>query len=261
MHNTHYQIRRLRRLVLILILPFAVTFNPAPSAAQLDWLKKGRELMGSETPSETTEASQTALSQEEIAAGLKDALRVGSERVVDRLGSVDGFNADPEIHIPLPDNLDRVHTALQNVGMGGMMDDLELKLNRAAEHATPKARELFLESIQAMTLDDAMQIYQGPEDAATRYFERRMSLPLAKEMHPLVARSLEEVGAIQVYNTVMGRYQEIPFVPDVQADLTGYVVDQAMEGIFYYLAREEAAIRNDPVKRTTDILQKVFGRD
>lgn len=259
MHNTHYQIRRLRRLVLILILPFAVTFNPATASAQLDWLKKGRELMGTETPSETTEASRSTLSRKEIAAGLKDALRVGSERVVGRLGSVDGFNADPEIHIPLPDNLDRVRSALQNVGMGGMMDDLELKLNRAAEHATPQARQLFLESIEAMTLDDVMRIYQGPEDAATRYFERRMSLPLAGEMHPLVARSLEEVGAIQVYSTVMGRYQEIPFVPDVQADLTGHVVDQAIEGIFYYLAREEAAIRTDPAKRTTDILQKVFG--
>lgn len=256
MHNTHYQVRRLRQLVLFLLLPVALTFNPATAAAQLDWLKKGQELLGTETRPET---ARTTLSREEIAAGLKEALRLGSERVVDRLGDVDGFNADPEIHIPLPDNLKRIRSALQNVGMGGMMDDLELKLNRAAEHATPQARQLFLESIEAMTLDDVMQIYQGPEDAATRYFERRMSLPLGKEMHPLVARSLEEVGAIQVYDTIMGRYQEIPFVPDVQADLTGYVVDQAMEGIFYYLAREEAAIRNDPVKRTTDILQKVFG--
>jgi hypothetical protein len=139
------------------------------------------------------------------------------------------------------------------------MDDLELRLNRAAEAATPKAKKLFLDSIQDMTLEDVRRIYEGPDDAATRYFQAKMSEPLAGEMMPIVSDSLSEVGAIKSYDDAMGRYEAIPFVPDVKADLTGYVVDKGMEGIFYYLAKEEAAIRQDPLERTTDLLQKVFG--
>ena len=104
-----------------------------------------------------------------------------------------------------------------------------------------------------------MGIYNGPDDAATRYFQGKMSDPLAAEMQPVVERTLNQVGAIQAYDAVMGQYDTLPFVPDVKADLNSYVIDKGMEGIFHYLAQEEAAIRQDPVKRTTDILQTVFG--
>lgn len=246
-----YPTNRTRHLLLLFLLSLSLA-----GSAQGDWWQKGRELLGDLAPS--TETS-SRLSSQEVAAGLKEALRVGSETVVGQLGTRGGFNADPEVRIPLPSSLDRVRTALGRVGLSGMLDDLEVKLNRAAEHATPKARELFLQSIEAMTLEDAMGIYQGPPDAATRYFQDRMSEPLAMEMRPLVAESLAEVGAIQSYDAAMGRYRDLPLVPDVKADLTGHVVDQGMEGIFHYLAREEAAIRQNPVKRTTELLQKVFG--
>jgi hypothetical protein len=110
-----------------------------------------------------------------------------------------------------------------------------------------------------MTLDDVKAIYKGPEDAATRYFKRTMSPPLAKQMRPVIEESLSEVKAVQAYDDVMKQYQSLPFVPDVKADLTGFVVEKGMEGIFYYLAREEADIRKDPAKRTTDLLKRVFG--
>lgn len=139
-----------------------------------------------------------------------------------------------------------------------MMDDLELKLNREAEEATPPAKQLFWDSIEAMTLDDVTEIYNGPEDSATRYFQGKMSVPLASSMQPIVEQALSQVGAIQAYDAVMGQYAALPFVPDVKSDLNRYVVDKGMEGIFHYLAIEEAAIRQDPVKRTTDILQKGF---
>jgi hypothetical protein len=238
------------------LLWFFVVLPPAIACAQSDWFKKGLDLLGT-VPQ--TEMAPAAMTSEEIAAGLKEALRVGSETVTGNLGKLDGFNADPHIHIPLPKKFEKVRSALQSVGMAGMMNDLELKLNRAAEQATPQAKQLFWESIDAMTLDDVMGIYQGPQDAATRYFEGRMSAPLAEAMRPVVAQSLQEVGAIQAYDAVMGEYKAIPFVPDVKADLTGYVVDEGMAGIFHYLAIEEAAIRANPVKRTTEILQKVFG--
>lgn len=201
----------------------------------------------------------SALSNSDVIAGLKDALRVGSERVVGQLGKTDGFNADPKIHIPLPDSMQRVKSTLSSIGMGSMMDDLELKLNRAAEAATPKAKALFGDAIKAMTIEDAKNILNGPDDAATQYFKGKMSQPLSDDMRPIVDSALQEAGAIQAYDAVMGKYQSMPLVPNIKADLTQHVLDLGMQGIFQYMASEEAAIRKEPVKRTTEILKKVFG--
>ncbi|MDH3920281.1 MAG: DUF4197 domain-containing protein, partial [Rhodospirillales bacterium] len=175
------------------------------------------------------------------------------------VGAPDGFNADPEIHIPLPGVLKDVQSMLKRVGMAELGDDLEVKLNRGAEAAAPEAKALFLRAISEMTLDDAEKIYKGPDDAATQYFKDKMSPPLAERMTPVVDKSLSEVGAVRSYDEMMGRYEAIPFVPDVKADLTAYVVGKALDGIFFYIAKEEAAIRSDPAARTTDLLKKVFG--
>jgi hypothetical protein len=171
---------------------------------------------------------------------------------------VDGFNTDPEIHIPLPKQLDGVKSVLDKVGMSGLLKDLELKLNRAAEAATPEAKKLFSRAISEMSFDDVKKIYEGPENAATQYFRSKMSPSLAKEMEPVINNSLSEVGAVQSYDNVMKAYQSVPFVPDVKADLTDYVIEKGMDGIFYYMAKEEAAIRANPAKRTTDLLKRVF---
>ena len=228
---------------------------PRPLSAQTDWLKKGQELLG--TPAKGPAAATADTGQ--IAAGLKEALRVGSDTVVSQLGKPDGFNADPAIHIPLPKSFTTVQSTLKPLGMSYLLDDLELKLNRAAEQATPKAKALFLSAIEGMTLDDVMGIYSGPPDAATRYFQQKMSPQLSEEMKPIVDQALNEAGAVQAYDNVMGQYKTVPFVPDVKADLSGYVVEQGMNGIFHYLAQEEAAIRQNPAKRTTDLLKTVFG--
>lgn len=143
--------------------------------------------------------------------------------------------------------------------MAGLADDLELRLNRAAEAAAPEAKELFLQAISDMSLEDVQGIYNGPDDAATRYFQSKMTPPLAERMAPVVNDSLAEVGAIQSYDEMMGQYKTVPFVPDAKADLTEYVVEQAMDGLFHYVAKEEAAIRNNPAERTTELLKHVFG--
>jgi len=208
----------------------------------------------------TAMPSVAALSHSDMIAGLKDALRVGSERVVGQLGKTDGFNADPKIHIPLPENLQTVKSALSAVGMGSMMDDLEVRLNRAAETATPKAKRIFGNAIRSMSFSDAKKILTGPNDAATQYFKGQMSAPLSDEMRPIVKKALSQAGAIQAYDNVMGKYQSLPFMPDVKANLTQHVVQLGLSGIFHYMAEEEAAIRQNPVKRTTSILKKVFGR-
>ncbi len=118
------------------------------------------------------------LSTADIASGLREALKVGTDRLTSRLGAVNGFNADPTVHIPLPESLQRVQSTLRRFGLSGMADDLETRLNRAAEAAVPKGRKLFRDAIQRMTLDDARGILNGPKDSATRYFEGKMTMPL-----------------------------------------------------------------------------------
>ena len=224
--------------------------------AESKWWGKGVEIFKTFSGDEKTGA---ALSTGEIAQAFKEALHIGTENVVGRLGSLDGFNTDPDIHIPLPDSLDKVKSVLDKVGMGSMLDDLELKLNRAAEEATPRAKELFWQAITDMTFEDVMTIYNGPDDSATRYFQEKMSPALAEEMSPVVKDSLAQVGAVQAYDATMSQYQSLPFVPDVSADLTEYVVEKGMDGIFHYIGQEEAAIRQNPAKQTTDLLKRVFG--
>ena len=228
--------------------------------AQLDLLDLGNKLLkGDEQQTAPAAGGIGGLSTQEIASGLKEALRVGSGRVVGQLGRKDGFAADPAVHIPLPDSMRQVQGLLANFGMGGVMDDLELKLNRAAEAATPRARQLFMDAISQMTLDDARRIYNGPSDAATRYFESKMSPQLAAEMRPVVDQSLSEVGAVAAYDGLVGELASNPLVPDVKANLTDHVLQHGLDGIFHYLAQEEAAIRSQPVARTTDLLKRVFG--
>jgi hypothetical protein len=236
------------RILCVLLFNFLLT-DPVSAG----WLDKLKETVG------VGASSTQSLSTEEVGSGLKEALRVGTETVVGNLGKPDGFNLDPEIHIPLPNELDEVKVVLDKVGMDSMLVDLESRLNRAAEIATPKAKALFLQSINDMTLDDVMAIYQGPDDAATEYFRGKMTGPLAVEMKPVVDQSLSEVGAVNAYNDIMARYNAVPFAPKVDADLSNYVVAKGMDGIFYYLAQEEAAIRQNPAKRTTDLLKQVFG--
>lgn len=229
-----------------------------PAMGQTGLFDKAKDALGG-LKSLAPGAAGDALSNDEIIAGLRDALKVGSERVVAQLGTLDGFNLDPKIHIPLPGALQDVQKTLAKFGMSGLADDLELRLNRAAEDATPEAKALFLDAIGQMSVDDARGILEGPDDAATQYFKGKMSAPLGKRMNPIVDSSLSEVGAVAAYDKMMGQYQAIPFVPDAKADLTEYVVGKGLDGIFYYVAQEEAAIRNNPAKRTTEILKKVFG--
>lgn len=203
--------------------------------------------------------SATALSLQEIDAGLREALRVGTGRVVGQLGRHDGFNADPAIRIPLPEKLATAQALFGKVGMGSLFTDLELRLNRAAETATPQAKALFWQAVGEMSIQDVQAIFRGPEDAATRYFEKKMTPGLAVAMRPVVEGSLSEVGAVRVYNQALAQVRALPYAPEIGTDLTGYVVERGMAGIFHYLAKEEAAIRNDPAKRTTDLLQRVFG--
>ncbi len=211
-----------------------------------------------------TTPGAAALSEAQIVAGLKEALTVGAGTVVAQLGQVDGFRLDPKIHIPLPTQLQKVDAALRMVGMNSLTQDLEARLNRAAELVTPRAKPLFIGSIRQMTLTDAREIlFGGKKDAATQFFRRTMGAQLVTEIEPIIESTLAESGAIKAFDQATGRYNQLPLVgqvtEDAKADLNTYVANRAVDGIFYYIAQEEAAIRENPVKRTTEILKVVFG--
>lgn len=232
--------------------------SASQAQAETSWLDKGVGVLNTLGADNGKKSGETP-SNSEVGDAFKSALSIGTKNVVGQLGTTDGFNGDPTIHIPLPGELQTVKNMLAKVGMSQSVDDLELKLNRAAEAATPKAKALFLKAISEMSFDDIMNIYKGPEDSATRYFQSKMTPSLKKEMQPIINTSLSQVGAVKSYDTVMGQYKALPFVPDVKANLTEHVMQKAMDGIFYYIAKEEASIRKDPVKQTTALLKKVFG--
>lgn len=243
--------------VMAIALGSCVTLATLGNEANGGFLEQGTKLLGS-LPKGTTSSSN--LSVGDMSSAFKEALQIGSERVVGQLGQADGFNADPAIHIPLPSSLNTVKSVLSKAGMSGALDDLELKMNRAAEAATPKAKKLFWDAISQMTFSDVQSIYNGPEDSATRYFQDKLTPSLSKEMTPIVDSSLADVGAVQAYDGVMGKYKSMPFVPDAKANLTQHVTDKGIAGIFYYLGKEEAAIRQNPARQTTSLLKKVFGK-
>ncbi len=226
--------------------------------ASSSWFDKITEFVGENVSTGQADSKQS-LSTDELSRAFKQALEVGSNQVVDQLGRQDGFNKDSLVRIPLPQKMQTVKKWLDKVGMGDSLDSLELSLNRAAENAVVKAKPLFVDTIKNMSFDDVKSIYNGGDDAATRYFQSKMTPSLSKAMEPVVQKSLSDVGAVKLYDDVMGDYQSIPFVPDIKANLVDHVVDGGLEGIFHYLAKEEAAIRKDPVKRTTELLKRVFG--
>lgn len=221
-----------------------------------DWQNTASSILNAQMG---TSSAASSLTTAQITQGLKEALRVGTTTVTAQLGKSGGFNFDPKIHIPLPSTLTKVDAALTAVGMGRLTDDLETKMNSAAELATVQAKELFLQSIQQMTIADARQILSSQQDAATQYLRRTMGQELAARIQPIVQNTLAQTGTIKAYDSVTSQYAALPFISGLKTDMNNYVTEKAIDGIFYYVAQEEAAIRQNPAKRTTEILRTVFG--
>ncbi|MEO0412243.1 MAG: DUF4197 domain-containing protein [Pseudomonadota bacterium] len=203
-------------------------------------------------------AAAGALSNDDIVSGLKEALRVGAGNVVDQLGTADGFWKDEAVRIALPGPLQKVDSTLNKFGLGALTDNVKERMNRAAEAAVPEARELFMNAVSEMSIADAANILKGEDDAATQYFREKMEPDLRERMSPIVVDSIDQVGAVGAAENAI---KKVPFggsVPNLSDTVTDHVLDGAIDGVFYYLAKEEAAIRENPAKRTTDILKKVF---
>jgi hypothetical protein len=226
-----------------------------PVHGQDNWWEKAKNLL-----KEDDNISQLAVSDQQIGKALKQALSVGTESVISTLQQRGAFANNPQLHIDLPSSLATVSKALDKVGMGHWTNELEAKLNQAAEQAIPAAGPILLDAINQLTLEDVQGIYQGENDAATQYFKAHMSAPIAQAMEPIIQRNLEDVGALSLYEKIIAKYQSLPFVPDVSSDLITLVKTEALSGIFTNLAKEEAAIRENPEKRTTDLLKQVFSQ-
>ncbi len=198
------------------------------------------------------------LPEEKIIAGLKEALEVGTTNAVALTGRHDGFMKNEAIRILLPPKLQPVGKGMRMLGMGEQVDDLEIGMNRAAEQATPQAKQIFIAALRKMTFDDARRILSGDDTAATEYFRRTTSADLTTTFTPVVHRSMEHVGLVRQYDNV------IKSAPGGAAlasefDLDKYIVGKTLDGIFLMLGEEEKKIRKDPAAQTSALLKEVFG--
>lgn len=199
-----------------------------------------------------------ALSDERVAAGLREALQVGTGNAVQLTGRLDGYFRNEAIKILMPDKLRTIEKALRRVGQGRQVDDFILSMNRAAERAAPTARDIFWNAIKQLTFDDARHILSGGDSAATEYFRRKTSDELTVAFRPVVEQSMNEVGATRRYEDLTRRAQSVPFVHIQTLDIGAYVVAKALDGLFHVLSEEEKKIRTDPAARVTNVLQEVF---
>ncbi|MDZ7860921.1 MAG: DUF4197 domain-containing protein [Candidatus Krumholzibacteriota bacterium] len=203
-----------------------------------------------------------ALDERTVAAGIKEALRVGSDRTVESTSRRGGFLENRLIHIAIPEQLLKPAGIMRDFGMGNLVDELESGMNRAAELAAAEAKQVLWNAITEMTVQDAFGILRGGDNAATEYFRRKTGPVLRKRFHPIVESKIESIGLSRVYNRFADAYNiiDIEGKPEL-VELDEYVTSRALDGLFTVLGREELKIREDPVARTTELLRRVFGQD
>ncbi len=233
----------LKKLALfILIIPMA-------SCAELAQI--GTELLEA--------ATTPTVTNDQAALGLKEALSIGLTKGADIVSLRDGYFKNASIKIPFPEKAIKVKNTLESIPGGNLLvDNVVEKLNRAAEDAARGAKPIFLSAIKQMTIQDAMGILMGDDRAATSYLERTTTSALYNAFNPVIKNSLSKVKALNAWEEVITRYNQIPLVQQVNPSLDDYVTEKAMGGLFHMVAKEELAIRKDPLKRTTDLLKKVF---
>src|SRR5690606_13396009 len=215
---------------------------------------------GANTRNQNNTTSRSNLSNSDIASGLKEALKVGAQNAGKRLSANNGYFGNSLIKILLPPEARQVENTLRSIGMGSVVDKAILSMNRAAEDAASKAAPIFINAITSMSIQDGLNILTGGNNAATLFLKARTTAALTQAFHPVIQNSLNKVGAPELWRTVFSTYNSLPLAQNkVNHDLTGYVTEKALSGLFTTIADEEAKIRNNPAARASDILQKVFG--
>jgi hypothetical protein len=206
-----------------------------------------------------TSSSPDNLSTAEIVSGLKEALSAGAQKSSNKLSATDGFFKDAAVKILLPQQVQDVEKKMRIFGMGKLVDKAILSMNRAAEDASKSAAPIFLSAIKKMTVTDALNILHGTDTAATGYLRKTTTPDLIASFKPVVEESLKKVDAAKYWKDVFTTYNRFSSKP-VDTDINSYVTGKALDGIFYYVAKEEVNIRENPAGRVTDILKKVFAK-
>ncbi|MEI6898781.1 MAG: DUF4197 domain-containing protein [Bacteroidota bacterium] len=202
---------------------------------------------------------KTGLTEKDAIGGIKEALEKGTGESVNFVSKLDGYFGNGEIKIPFPKEAQDIESKLRAIGLGSQVDEAVLSLNRAAEDAAKSAQPIFVSAIRGMNVTDAINIVKGKNDAATTYLKNTTTPQLREKFSPVIKTSLEKVNATKYWSDLINTYNQIPFVKKQNPDLTAYVTDKAIEGLFVMIAKEEQKIRKDPVARTTELLKKVFG--
>jgi hypothetical protein len=198
------------------------------------------------------------LSNADIASGLRQALDSGIDKQVSKLTEKDGFFKNDLVKILLPEELHKLDKGLRDIGLGNLADEGLKVLNRAAEDAVKEATPIFINAVKDITFDDAKNILLGEDNAATSYLNTKTQTELYNKFHPVINNSFAKVGADQIWTNLINKYNAIPFTTDVNPDLTDYVTQEALKGVYTMIAVEEKDIRTKISSRSTDLLKKVF---
>ena len=194
----------------------------------------------------------------DISAGLKEALNKGISEQVSQLTAMNGFYKNQAVKILMPAELAKVDKTLRRMGLSKLADEGVLLMNRAAEEAVKEATPIFVSAVKNLTITDAKDILLGKDDAATRFLETKTTTELYSKFKPVVQESMGKVGADVVWTTIITKYNSVPFVTKINPDITDYVTDKALEGVFKMIAVEELKIRDNLNARTSNTLKEVF---
>jgi hypothetical protein len=204
----------------------------------------------------------SSLSNTDIVSALRQALEIGAQNAGSRLNAVNGFFGNALIKVLMPPEAQKVESTLRSFGFGQVVDKAILSMNRAAEDAAGKAAPIFINAIKQMTITDGLNILRGGNGAATNYLRGATTAALTNAFRPVIQGSLQKVGATAYWGDVMRIYNGLPTTRNkINPDLTAYVTERSLNGLFVNIADEENKIRTNPAARVTDLLNKVFGAE
>jgi hypothetical protein len=201
----------------------------------------------------------SGLNDTQISSGLKEALSVGTQKAVKLVAHPGGYLENSAIKILLPPNLRTAEKALRAAGQGPKIDEFVASMNHAAESAAPEAAKIFSDAVKQMTIEDARKLLNGGNTSITDYFKSKTSAELTTAFRPHVEAAMNANGVTQKYQDVAGRAPKLPFLSNSNLDINTYVVNKALDGLFYMLGKQEEEIRTNPAARSTSLLKQVFG--